>query len=233
MSGKGDVTGGDANPTPDRGGRPALSGWRAVGAEEFSIRESVGGVRGLVESSAPGVVFVVAYLIWGGYKTPTTAALATVVLMILARLLGRQPVVHALGGVFGVGLGAFWAWRFGDPGEYFVPGFWINGATCAGLILTIVVGWPAVGVVVATVKAKPMTWRRDGRLRRRFAVATWIIAALFALKLVVQLPLYWADEVAALGIAKLAMGIPLFVLTAWGVWLMVGRETLPGRDPED
>jgi len=208
------------------------SGWRAVGAEEFSVRESVGGVRGLLESSAPGVVFVVAYLIWEGYKIPTTAALATVVLMVIARLVGRQPVIHALGGVFGVGLGAIWAWRFADPGEYFVPGFWINGATFAGLVMTIVVGWPAVGVVVAVVRGAPMEWRRDVRLRRRFAVATWIMAGLFALKLVVQLPLYWADEVAALGVAKLAMGIPLFVLTAWGIWLMVRGERLPGHDPE-
>jgi hypothetical protein len=208
------------------------SGWRAVGAEEFSIRESVGGVRGLAESSASGVVFVVAYLIWGGYKVPTTAALATVVLMVLARLIGRQPILHALGGVFGVGLGALWAWRYGDPGEYFIPGFWINGATFAGLVLTIAVGWPAVGVVVAIVRGAPMEWRRDARLRRRFALATWIMAALFALKLAVQLPLYWADEVAALGVVKLAMGIPLFVVTAWGIWLMVRGERLPGHDPE-
>lgn len=208
------------------------SGWRAVGAEEFSVRESVGGVRGLIESSAPGVVFVVAYLIWGGYKVPTIAALATVVLMVLARLVGRQPILHALGGVFGVGLGALWAWRYGDPGEYFIPGFWINGVTFAGLVLTIAVGWPAVGVVVAIVRGAPMGWRRDARLRRRFALATWIMAALFALKLAVQLPLYWADEVAALGVVKLAMGIPLFVLTAWGIWLMVRGEELPGHDPE-
>ena len=208
------------------------SGWRAVGAEEFSVRESVGGVRGLIESSAPGVVFVVAYLIWCGYKVPTIAALATVVLMVLARLVGRQPILHALGGVFGVGLGALWAWRYGDPGEYFIPGFWINGVTFAGLVLTIAVGWPAVGVVVAIVRGAPMGWRRDARLRRRFALATWIMAALFALKLAVQLPLYWADEVAALGVVKLAMGIPLFVLTAWGIWLMVRGEELPGHDPE-
>lgn len=209
------------------------TGWRAVGSEEFSARESVGGWRGLIESSAPGVVFVVAYLAWGGYKIPTIAACTAVVLMVLARLIGRQPVIHALGGVFGVALGALWAWRFADPGEYFVPGFWINGATAAGLALSIVIGWPAVGVVVAFARGASMEWRSDRRLRRRFAAATWIMVALFALKLVVQLPLYWADEVAALGIAKLAMGIPLFVLTAWGIWVMVRGEELPGHSPEE
>jgi heme A synthase len=77
-----------------------------------------------------------------------------------------------------------------------------------------------------------MAWRRDARLRRKFALATWVMAGLFALKLAVQLPLYYAHQVAALGIAKLAMGIPLFVLVAWAIWLMVRNEELP-RESED
>lgn len=208
------------------------TGWQAVGSAEFSARDSIGGWRGLIESSAPGVVFVVAYLAWGGYKIPTIAAVTTVSLMVLARLLVRQPIIHAFGGVFGVVLGAIWAWRFADPGEYFVPGFWINGATFAGLVLSIVVGWPVVGVAVALARGASSKWRDDQRLRRRFGLATAILAAVFALKLVVQLPLYWAGEVAALGVAKLAMGVPLFVLTAWGIWLMVRGEELPGHNPE-
>jgi len=209
------------------------TGWQAVGGEVFSARDSVGGVRGLIESSAPGVIFVVAYLAWGGYKIPTIAAVVTVALMVLVRLLARQSIIHALGGVFGVVLGAVWAWRFADPGEYFVPGFWINGATFAGLVLSIVVGWPVVGVAVALARGASTEWRSNVRLRRRFGLATAILAAVFALKLVVQLPLYWAGEVAALGIAKLAMGIPLFVLTAWGIWLMVRGEELPGHPREE
>lgn len=208
------------------------SGWRAVAGAEFSAKESVGGVRGMIESSAPGIVFVTAYLIWGGYRIPTIAALATVILMVIARLIVRERVIHALGGVFGVALGALWAWRFADPGEYFVPGFWINGATFAGLTLSILVGWPIVGVVVAIVRGAPMEWRQDSRLRRRFGWATAIMAGLFAAKLVVQLPLYWAHEVAALGVAKLAMGVPLFVLVAWWIWLVVRNEELPGADKE-
>ncbi len=204
------------------------SGWRAVAGTEFSARESVGGVRGLIESSAPGVVFVTAYLVWGGYRVPTLAACATVALMVIARLIARERVIHALGGVFGVALGALWAWRFADPGEYFVPGFWINGATFAGLTLSILIRWPVVGIVVAIARGASMEWRHDARLRRLFGWVTAIMAALFALKLVVQMPLYWAHDVAALGVAKLAMGVPLFVLTAWGIWLMVRDKKLPG-----
>jgi hypothetical protein len=202
-------------------------GWRAVAGDEFSVRESVGGTRGLIESSAPGVVFVTAYLIWGGFRIPTLSACAIVVLMVATRLVQRAPVTQAVGGVVGVGLGALWAWRYGDAGGYFVPGLWTNGATLVALVLSIAIGWPIVGVVVALARGHGMAWRGDRRLRRKFSVATAIMAALFAVKLAVQLPLYYAHQVTALGVAKLAMGIPLFVLVAWAIWLMVRNEELP------
>ena len=203
------------------------AGWRSVAGEEFSVRDSVGGTRGLIESSAPGVVFVTAYLIWGGFRIPTLAACVVVVLMVAVRLIQRTPVTQAAGGVIGVGLGALWAWRYGDAGGYFVPGLWTNAATFAALVLSIAIGWPIVGVVVALARGHNMAWRSDRRLRRKFSFATAIMAALFALKLAVQLPLYYAHQVTALGIAKLAMGIPLFVLVAWAIWLMVRGEDLP------
>lgn len=210
----------------------SASGWRAVAGEEFSVRESIGGVRGLIESSAPGVVFVTAYLVWGGYRIPTLAAVAAVVIAVAVRLAQRAPFTQAVSGVVGVALGAVWAWKFADPGEYFVPGLVINAVTLVGLVLSIVVAWPIVGVFVAILRGHDMSWRRDARLRSLFARATWVMAALFAAKLAVQLPLYLAGSVAALGVAKVAMGIPLFVLVAWAIWLMVRNAELP-RAPED
>ena len=207
-------------------------GWKTVAGDEFSVAESMGGVRGLIENAAPGIVFVVTYLAWGGFRIPTIAALATVVLMVIVRLIERSPLTHAFSGVFGVVIGAIWAWRFADPGEYFVPGFYINGATLLGLVVSIAVRYPAVGIVVALARGNDMSWRRVPRLRRKFAWATAIMAAMFALKLAVQLPLYFADQIAALGVAKLAMGIPLFVVTAWAIWLMVRNEELP-QAPQD
>lgn len=190
------------------------------------MRDSVGGVRGLIESSAPGVVFVAAYIVWHGFRVPTLAACAAVAVAVAVRLIQRTPVTQALGGVVGVGLGALWAWRYGDAGGYFVPGLWTNGITLAVLVLSIAVGWPLVGVFVGLARGSSSAWRGDRRLRRKFSLATGIMAALFALKLLVQLPLYYAHQVAALGVAKLAMGIPLFVLVAWAIWLMVRNEEL-------
>ena len=53
----------------------------------------------------------------------------------------------------------------------------------------------------------------------RFNVATLIWVGLFAGRLLVQLPLYFAGQTETLALVKLAMGTPLYALTIWLSWL--------------
>jgi hypothetical protein len=41
------------------------------------------------------------------------------------------------------------------------------------------------------------------------------------LRLVIQLPLYLAGAVVALGVAKVALGLPLFAVAVWLSWLLL------------
>ena len=54
---------------------------------------------------------------------------------------------------------------------------------------------------------------------------------MFALRLAVEVPLYLtgAAGVGALGVARLVLGLPLFALTAWFVWLLVRDPARPAR----
>jgi len=63
---------------------------------------------------------------------------------------------------------------------------------------------------------------------RAFTRATWLWAGLFALRLLVQLPLYLAGAVVALGVARTAMGLPLFALGLWLTWLLVRGSRATG-----
>ena len=71
-------------------------------------------------------------------------------------------------------------------------------------------------------------WRRDPRKRRVFFWLSIAWAALFAARLIVQLPLYFAGDVTALGTTKLLMGIPLFAPLIAVTWLVV-RALYPRR----
>lgn len=148
------MTANDPTTHPDQTPDPeAAKGLRALTADEFSIADSVGGVRGVVEAMAPGLVFVVLFIATRELTPPLVAALSVSVLLVVARLVQRTPITQAFGGLLGVGIGVFWAARSGDPSDYFVPGFWTNGAYLAVLLVTVLVRWPAVGLFVELLRA--------------------------------------------------------------------------------
>ena len=43
---------------------------------------------------------------------------------------------------------------------------------------------------------------------------------MFAARLLVQVPLYLAENLTGLGVARLVMGVPLYALTLWLAWLV-------------
>lgn len=213
----------------------ARSRMSQLAGEQFSLAEAVGGVRGLVESVAPGLVFVVVFLATGQeLMPPLIASLAVAVVLVAARLIGGTPVTQALGGVIGVGIGVLWAWRSGQAQDYFVFGLWTNAAYAAALLVSVLVRWPLVGVVVALLRQEGFEWRRDRAQRarlRRYTAATWLWIALFGVRLLVQVPLYLGGETAWLGTARLAMGVPLWALVLWLTWLLVREKPAAGTEP--
>jgi hypothetical protein len=206
---------------------------RVLAGEEFSFAGAVGGVRGLVESTLPGLVFVVVFVATRRLVPSLIAAAALALVAVVVRLAQRTPVTQAFSGLLGVAIGVVWAWRTGEAGNYFAWGLWVNAAWCLGALVSILVGWPAVGVIVSFVRGQDQSWRTDhgaDALRRRYVQATWLWVALFGLRLAVQVPIYLQGEesVGWLGTAKLVMGLPLFALGLWLTWLLVGSPGAPG-----
>jgi hypothetical protein len=73
-----------------------------------------------------------------------------------------------------------------------------------------------------------VAWRKDPELVRRYTLATWFWAGLFAIRLAVKVPLYFSGDVGWLGTAHLVLGIPLWGLVLWLTWA-VGRGAHRGR----
>jgi hypothetical protein len=208
---------------------------RVLGGDEFSFSEAIGGWRGLIESALPGVVFVIVFLMAEDWAPPVIAASAVVAVLAVVRLIQRGPLTQALSGLVGVALGALWAWRSGSASDYLLPGILANAGYFVGVLVSMVVRWPVVGIVMGLVHGTGSAWRTEPGSMRRAQYGTAILAGMFALRLAVQVPLYLADLTAALGTAKLVMGLPLFALTLWVVWLLVknvGRRPEPQDPPQ-
>jgi hypothetical protein len=195
-----------------------------VAAERPGIAETLGGPLGVAESALPAVAFVVAYTI-SGSDTTVSAGVAVVVALGfgVARLARRGPLLNVVSGIFGVVFAAFVATKSGKAENFFLPGLLFNAGYASAFLVSIFVGWPLVGVIVGTIDGEGNSWRGDRARTRVFVLATWVWVALFVLRLVVQLPLYLAGDVVALGVARTAMGLPLFALGLWITWRLVRR----------
>jgi hypothetical protein len=199
-----------------------------------TLAESVGGPLGMLETALPTAAFVIAYAITGS-DTNTAAIVAVVLAVVLsgARLVRRESPRHALTGLVGVAFAAFIAARSGRAENFFLPGLLANAAYAAAFIVSIAVRRPLVGEIVSRLDGEGPEWRDDPVRMRAFTRASWLWAGLFLARLVVQTPLYLAGAVVALGIARTAMGLPLFGLGAWITWRMVRRAAAAEPEPDE
>lgn len=181
------------------------------------LANALGGWRGMIDSSIPTAMFVIAYLVTAhDLRAAIWAAVIAGALMAIWRLARRQSVQQVLGGFGGVAISAFVAAKTESAANFYLPGLLTNVAYGAAFLISALVGWPLVGLGVGAFLGDIKGWRKVAPLRRAYTVVTLGWAALFWLKVAVQVPLYLLNLVGPLGVAKIAMGLPL---TAVGAWL--------------
>jgi hypothetical protein len=201
-------------------------------AEQALLAQAIGGWRGLIDSALPSTVFLVTYLLSGQALMPSVwAAVGSGALVAAWRLLRRQPVRQVAGGFVGVAFCGWLASRTGSAADFYLPGLLLNLGYAVVLSVSALVGHPAVGYFVGALTGDTGGWRSEPTLRRAYTTVTWMVAAMFALRLAVQAPLYYLGAVAALGVAKLAMGWPLYGATLYLAYRIVVRARAQARHP--
>lgn len=208
-------------------------GLGAIGGQVFDVSAAVGGWRGIIESVAPTLVFVTVVALRPSALVPAlVASLAISAVALVARLAARQGLTQVIGGAVLALISAAWAWRTGKAEDFYITGLLINAGWLAVTAGSLALRWPLVGVLMGLWRATTdsgdgqgwAAWRKDPALkgdRRRYTWGTAVLAGMFALRLVVELPLYLAGAVGPLGVARIILGVPLYALTLWIVWLLV------------
>jgi hypothetical protein len=187
-----------------------------------SLSDAVGGPLGVLESTVPAAAYVLAFTLTG--EDTRTAAIVAVVLaavLTVARIARGQTVQFALTGLIGVAFAAYIADRTGKAENFFLPGLLANAVYAALYGISIAIRRPVLGYVVQILTQSDGSWRQDPAQLRAYTRACWIWVAMFLGRLAVQLPLYLADALVALGAARVAMGLPLFALAVYLSWLVL------------
>jgi len=196
----------------------------AAFVEEYDLKSAVGGVRGLVDSGLASTVFVAVYALGGRHLVPAVwAAVAVTLILLVVRAVRREPLRQTLAGVAAVAVSALIAVLTGRAANFFLVGIVIQLVYAAAYLVSLAVGWPLMGVLLGPVLGEGMAWRADPPRRRAYWWASWIWFAVFVFRSAVQIPLYLQNKVVTLGIAKIAMGWPLFALAGLGTWMILRR----------
>ena len=191
------------------------------------LSAAFGGFRGVIESSVPSLAFLVAYLTTDELRRSIIIAVAVSVVLLVVRLVQRSTPQFVINSLLVIGIGALFASRSGEARDVFLPGILYNGAYAVVLIGTILVGWPVVGFLVGSLSGDATSWHRDRALVRLCSRLTWLLAVPCILRVVVQYPLYAADEVGLLGTSKIVMGWPLQVAALLAMAWLLSRNSTP------
>lgn len=198
------------------------------------VWSAMGGWRGVLESVLPGLVFIVVYTLTidpgtgdGNLWLSLGLSVGIALVFTIIRLIARQSVTAAIGGLVAAGAAAAFAAFTGEAGNNFIPGFITNALYGSAFLISALVGWSLIGLAVGFLMGEGTAWRADKRKRRVFFWLAIAWASLFAARLLVQFPLYLADlagepgAITALGTLKLVMGLPLFAPLVAVTWLAV------------
>lgn len=220
-------------PSPD-GSQPQDTKFAAAAAARLGIRvqgdsavfdaksliATLGGWTGIIESTIPPTAFLIIFTFSQNSLWAVAVAGSLSLASIVKQLVQRKPVAQAIVGAVLVSVSAWLALRApGTTKDYFLPGFITNLSYGAVLALSILVRWPLIGLMVGFFKGWGVSWRKQRSLRTRFDLVTGLWVAMFGLRLAVELPLYFSNQVEALGVAKLFMSTPLYAICLWFTWL--------------
>lgn len=212
------------------------------------LARALGGRRGMAEAAVPTILFTVTFLGTKVLERALMVSVAAALVLLAVRLVQRSNVQFVVNSLFGIAIGAFFAWRSAQGGgdendqalAYFLPGVVYNAVYAVVISLSVLARWPVVGLMVGSVAGDATAWRRDPQVVRLCGNLSWMLVLPCVARVTVQLPLYLAGTsgamepsvaVAALGFSKILLGWPLQLAALAGMVWLLARDRTPVEHP--
>lgn len=206
-----DATSGEASEPAEPPLVPAPSGGRDSAGAVPSFRGALGDPQALVDAAGPAIAFVVANRLVD-VPTAGTISLALAALLCATRLLRRQPLRYALGGLAGALIAVGAAVVTGQAAAYFAPAAALNGLYAVVAVVSILARRPLVAWATAAAQRRPPDWFWQPHVRPAYSEITWAWAALFVTRASVRFALIASGRLEALAVAHVTLGLPAFAV---------------------
>lgn len=194
------------------------------------LAEAFGGARGVVESAVPTIAFTVTYVATKDLRLSLIISIGLTVALLLIRILQRSNPQFVINALFGIGIAALFAARSGEARDVFLPGILYNAGYAVVFTGSILIKWPLVGFMIGGLVGNLTDWQRDEPMRRLCSQLTWLFVLPCVLRVMVQYPLWAADQVALLGTMKVVMGWPLQIASLVAMGWLLSRNRTPVDD---
>lgn len=183
--------------------------------EKELLDKALGGWRGLIDSALPSMLFVIIFVFRKDLNSALIVSLISGFILFIIRILEKKSLTQVLGGFFGLLVSVFLTWRTNDASNFFLTGIITNFVYGTILLLSLIVRKPLLGYFVGSLVGDTSGWLKQPLLVKAYKTITWIWVGVFAIRVMVQVPLYLADNIALLGPIKIFMGWPLYLFAAW------------------
>jgi hypothetical protein len=195
---------------------------------EAALFEAFGGVRGMVETVVPGLLFVTIFTINKDLHMSAIAALAVSLVLVVVRLVMKGTVKHAFSGVFGVAFGVVFAMMTGNAKDFYLPGMLYTLGLAVAYIVTTLCGVPLIGLILGPVFKENLSWRtRNPGRKKAYAKASWAWGLILLAKCAILFPMYWWADTTKFGWVLIALKIPPFLLAVWLTWVFLAKAPAP------
>jgi hypothetical protein len=158
-----------------------------------------------------------------GLVPATLSALGLVAILTVLRLVRKQSWLYALSGLvlslFAAGL----AWFTQNAASFFLPDLVTSSTLLATALLSIWIRKPLAAWSSHLTRAWPRDWYWLSNICPAYTEVTWMWAAFFGARLVLQYTLYQQGDAGLLGWANLLLGWPVTVVVLvisylYGIW---------------
>jgi uncharacterized membrane protein len=191
-----------------------------------SLFATMGGWRTVAELFASRVLFLISYLLTGQVLLSALVAVGGVVVIAAFRVFADGKYWQASGGLVMVGISALLAGSTGQGVNFYLTDIVRNAGAAAVLLVSMLVGLPAIGLLVGWARGERLSWRRDRAKRRRYQACTAVFLAKFCVAPLVMLPFYLAGQVVPLGIAETLLGTPAIAVCVYFSWRILHPRAL-------
>lgn len=165
----------------------------------------------LIDSFLPLLIFLVLNPIFG-VNAALGGSLVVAGLFAIIRILKKESLVYALGGLGGVLLAGIFVKLSGSESGFFLPGLISGAITITLCTISVVINRPLIAWTSFITRRWPLNWYWHPTVLPAYNEATIIWAVAFSARLALEFWLFQQEAVNALGITKIILGWPFILI---------------------